>query len=125
MSKSRKIYFLQFLGHLQVLVIFIACLLPLKVPQEISISFFDKWVHLIIYGWLALWFAPLSKHKNFLLLALIFMGIGIEFLQSLTSYRTGDILDIAANSLGAFLGMALAKKRITPLRFIIPEDLHH
>ncbi|HVQ62451.1 MAG TPA: VanZ family protein, partial [Burkholderiales bacterium] len=46
-------------------------------------------------------------------LAFAAMGVGIEFLQGLTDYRTFDVADMIANALGAGLGWSLAQ---TPLR---------
>ena len=36
------------------------------------------------------------------------MGIGIEFLQRMTGYRTFDVYDMAANATGVLLGWAAA-----------------
>jgi glycopeptide antibiotics resistance protein len=36
------------------------------------------------------------------------MGVGLEFVQGWLGYRTYDVLDMAANTLGVLLGLALA-----------------
>jgi glycopeptide antibiotics resistance protein len=44
--------------------------------------------------------------------AFALMGVGIEFLQGLTDYRTFDVADMVANAVGAALGFGIAQ---TPL----------
>ena len=38
----------------------------------------------------------------------IAMGVGLEFIQGMTDYRTYDVLDMAANSIGVLLGWGVA-----------------
>lgn len=68
----------------------------------------DKAEHALMYMGLTL-VAGLGAQstKSWILLALAgeFLGILLEFLQSLTGYRTLDIHDVAANSVGVALGL--------------------
>ena len=78
-----------------------------------SISWFehaDKLLHGITFLALTLWFAGLvARHAwGRLALALIVFGLVIEACQFLVGYRTADWIDLAANTLGILLGMALA-----------------
>lgn len=76
----------------------------------------DKVKHTLAYSILS-FFWLLSCHlgkinvkKLHLILIIIIYGVIIEVLQSsLTTYRTGDLLDILANSLGVLLGYIFLK----------------
>jgi VanZ family protein len=76
----------------------------------------DKLAHFLGYGSLALWFGMIFSSRIAQLgvaLAFCAMGVGLEFLQGLTGYRTMDVADMIANALGAALGWGLAQ---TPLK---------
>ena len=87
----------------------------------IKIPHFDKFVHftfyftMVILGILAVreYFETPVKFKKVMVYVLLFAvayGIIIEVLQyTLTSNRQGDILDALANTIGALLGMWVAK----------------
>ena len=57
-----------------------------------------------------LWFAQLHPKSRYIGLAggLIILGILMELLQSLLGARSGDIWDVAANSVGTVLSCGLA-----------------
>lgn len=79
----------------------------------------DKFAHGIAYSSLSFWFAMLFQGRiRQLSIALAFaaMGVGIEFLQGLTDYRTFEVADMAANGTGAAIGWALAQ---TPARHVL------
>ena len=40
-------------------------------------------------------------------LAFVAMGIGLEFLQGMTGYRSFDVMDMLANTIGVALGWIL------------------
>ncbi|MDQ7075089.1 MAG: VanZ family protein [Gammaproteobacteria bacterium] len=70
----------------------------------------DKFLHMVAYGTSMGWFMQLyPRHRHRFLLALLFagQGIGIEFLQGLTSYRSFDYWDMLANTLGVGLAWLL------------------
>jgi len=88
-----------------------------------NVEFIDKWTHLVMYGGtcIVIWIEYLRKHtvihkgKLFLFawLAPILMSGIIELLQEYcTTTRSGEWLDLVANSTGvtlaALLGMLLA-----------------
>jgi glycopeptide antibiotics resistance protein len=76
----------------------------------------DKLAHFVAYGSLSFWFGMLFEGRGRQFLAAVAfaaMGVGIEFLQGLTDYRTFDVLDMLANAIGAAIGFGLAQ---TPLR---------
>jgi len=86
-----------------------------------NIPFFDKIVHfgfyfvMVVSGMLALKEQCQNNFKLFksLVVMLVFAityGIIIEILQaSITVSRQGDVFDVMANTLGALLGMVVAK----------------
>lgn len=76
----------------------------------------DKLKHALAYSvlsffWLLSYhFGKIKVKKMHLLFLLIGYGVIIEVLQSsITSYRTGDLLDILANSIGVLFGYIFFK----------------
>ena len=85
-------------------------------PEEpfFEIIYFDKWVHIGMFGILTfLWCFPFLKSKNgsvklFLLIALysIIYGVLMEFVQKYFAFeRDFDLLDIIADSVGSILAL--------------------
>ena len=100
------------LGWGMVLAVFVLSLIPIDVDLGEGR---DKVAHFIAYGSMAFWFAMLFPGRARQLgwaLAFAAMGVGIEYLQRMTGYRTFDVADMAANGIGAALGWGLAQ---TPL----------
>jgi len=80
-------------------------------PPEIDIAHGDKLGHLAGYGLLMFWFAQLySKRSARIAYAagFIAMGVGLEIVQGALGYRSYEVLDMFANSLGVALGWAAA-----------------
>jgi len=81
----------------------------------------DKVYHSLAYfalciAWL---FSFVKKHqyKYLIVFLCIIYGIVIEFLQSiLTSYRTGDIIDVLANSFGILLALIVFNQILKKLK---------
>src|SRR5258708_12194224 len=79
----------------------------------------DKLAHLAAYGGLSFWFGILIDGRGRELriaIAFALMGVALEFLQSLTPYRTFEVDDMIANAAGAGLGCGLAQ---TPRRNVL------
>lgn len=75
----------------------------------------DKLEHLMAYGSLMFWFCmvyPAARRQCLLAPAFCAMGVGIEFLQGMTSYRTYELADMAANCAGVAVGWCVGR---TPL----------
>ncbi|HUL92708.1 MAG TPA: VanZ family protein [Burkholderiales bacterium] len=75
----------------------------------------DKLAHFVAYGSMAFWFAMLFRgraRQAAIAIAFAAMGVAIEFLQGMTDYRSFEVADMIANSIGAALGWGLAQ---TPL----------
>ncbi|HEX5128613.1 MAG TPA: VanZ family protein, partial [Usitatibacter sp.] len=67
--------------------------------------------HFIAYGVLMLWFAQLYgsfRARLALFAAFVLLGVGLEFAQSLTTYRSFSPSDMLDNAIGALTGFALA-----------------
>jgi VanZ family protein len=80
-----------------------------KMPSyTVSISHLDKWQHCLAYFVLTFFwlFTFYKNERNYLVIfCCILFGIIIEVLQyTITNYRTGDYLDVLANSSGVLFG---------------------
>lgn len=105
------------LGNLYIVAILItltiACLSLIKMPSSsIKIINIDKAYHSIAYftlgvTWLFSYYKKPEK-KYVIVICCIVFGIIIEIIQSkLTSYRSGDYIDVIANSCGVFLALLI------------------
>jgi VanZ family protein len=70
----------------------------------------DKWLHGMTFLFLAIWFAGLWERRAYWRIAvgLMLFGFMVEGAQLLVGYRTADWLDIAANTAGIMVGLAVA-----------------
>lgn len=78
----------------------------------------DKYDHLLAYATLMFWFAQIheqSRVRLCLALALIGMGVGLEFLQRLTGFRTFEIGDMTASAIGVCVGWIASPPRLPHL----------
>jgi VanZ family protein len=81
-----------------------------KMPSNnVGIAHLDKLQHCFAYFILSSsWLLVFYKKKKIIVACCILFGIIIEALQhKLTDYRTGDYLDVIANSTGVFLGLLI------------------
>ncbi|WP_408648493.1 VanZ family protein [Tenacibaculum pacificus] len=79
-----------------------------KQPAIIQINHLDKYEHAFAYFVLCfVWLLAYSKTKNnsfIVVFCCVFYGIIIEALQvTITTYRSGDVLDIVANTTGILI----------------------
>ncbi|MBL6988590.1 MAG: VanZ family protein [Bacteriovoracaceae bacterium] len=88
-----------------------------------TIPHLDKLLHAGIYTYLGWYFSQIftSSKRLIILVALLAMGILIEFLQKLTGYRSFELQDIAANIFGITLGVFVFHKIYPNLI----EDIDH
>ncbi len=109
--------------------LFLAVLSLSAVPKlnlGLGIKSGDKYLHFVAYfGLTILWYFALKERINekvfkfFVPLALILYGIILEGLQSgLTTYRTGDIYDAIANTVGVIVALLVFNKLIKWYRTI-------
>ena len=109
-QRHRRIWLL--LGGGMVFSVVVLSLIPVDVDLGEGR---DKVAHFLAYGSMSFWFGMLFAGRARQLgiaLAFALMGVGIEFLQGLTDYRTFEVADMVANAIGAALGWGLAQ---TPL----------
>ncbi|MBP5381149.1 MAG: VanZ family protein [Bacteroidaceae bacterium] len=103
------------LSHFVTAVVIILSLAPLQeMPEMPDIKFMDKWGHFVMYGGLCLviWWEYFKQHKSILWLRVTIgaillpalLGGALELMQKyLTTYRSGDWMDFAANCVGVLL----------------------
>ena len=98
------------------IAIVLLSLLPIpdiKLAEDVPL--FDKWTHMVMYGTLTLviWFEYRRTHQQynakrllvFAFLAPIAMGGTLELMQAyLTTCRSGEWLDLVANTIGVCIG---------------------
>ncbi|APA00927.1 VanZ family protein [Flavobacterium commune] len=96
------------------------CLIRISELPEIKISYIDKYIHAFFYFvfsllWfyaLQFYFKKVSRKKLFVvvvLMAFVF-GIAIELFQTfLTTSRSGDVIDVVANTAGSLLAILLIR----------------
>ncbi len=96
------------LGWILIGVVVYASLFPVPYPKT-EFDQMDKVHHFLSYGILMLWFSQVfhSRQRFLLLMALITMGILIEFIQPYTG-RMFDPFDMLANSSGALVAWLLS-----------------
>lgn len=84
----------------------------LRMPDiNISYAHTDKIIHFMLYFILVGWFVQLYKSiasRLIILAGAIALGMLIEFLQGMTSYRSFDYLDGLADAIGALCAFLLA-----------------
>ena len=100
------------MGWLLVLTVTVLSLIP--VEADLSEGR-DKWSHWLAYGSLMWWFGMLHTRQMtrvWIALALVAMGVVIEFLQGQTGYRSFDVHDMVANTLGVLSGWVVV---LTPV----------
>ena len=80
-------------------------------PPKVDFEQSDKVGHFLAYGSLRLWFCFLYaalKVRIAYAAGFIAMGIGLEFIQGALGYRTYEVFDMFANTIGVLLGWAAA-----------------
>jgi VanZ family protein len=98
-----------------IVALIVVCLIPLPPLPDNS----DKLEHLFGYFALSAAAVQLFGSRRALSLAavcLVALGIGVEIAQGFTAYRSSDLADALANTLGVLLGMATA---LTPWRDLL------
>lgn len=98
---------------------------PPHTPLE-HVPFIDKWTHLVMYGGFCsvIWLEYLRRHKTlcwrrlviWALVAPVLMSGAVELAQAYcTANRSGEWLDLVANSLGVLVGNLLGYFVLRPV----------
>lgn len=71
---------------------------------------FDKWLHGITFLFLAVWFSGQYSRDRYVRIGtgLFAFGIIIELCQRMVSYRTAELMDLLADTVGIVIGLAIA-----------------
>jgi len=80
-------------------------------PPQVDIESGDKLGHFLAYGLLMFWFGLLYRSWNARIAyaaGWIALGVGLEFAQRATGYRSFELADMAADALGVLLGWGAA-----------------
>ncbi len=81
-------------------------------PSPLSFPNADKLEHGLAYAVLSWWFCQIYlslRQCGIVIVAMIIMGVVIEFLQGWSGYRYFEYADMLANSTGVVLGYLLAR----------------
>ena len=128
----KRRYISAFLLCVYIVTVAVLCFMkPSSLPQ-VELDFFgipmDKVVHFIMFlpfsilAYMTFWPADAGKiRKMAVLLVIVIFGAGMavatERIQAMTGYRTGDIMDFAADMTGILTGAAL-----TALFILLKKD---
>lgn len=80
-------------------------------PPDPGFAYGDKLGHFFAYSLLMFWFCHLYRYRYTRLaygLGWVMLGVGIEFAQGATAYRSFEVADMAANSLGVLFGWGIS-----------------
>jgi VanZ family protein len=102
--KHRRLWLV--LGWVLVAATIYLSLIP-NPPEPVSFPGFDKVEHFIIYGALMFWFGQIytyPRQRVVVAALLVVLGVGIEFVQGMTGYRSFEYADMAADTIGVILG---------------------
>jgi len=98
-------------GVLLVLIVIVVCIIPgNEIPGVFALN--DKVSHLLGHGALAVYFAGLVPRQRWwkIFVFLLLLGSAIEVAQYAMHWgREGDPRDVIANSIGAVLGLLVAR----------------
>jgi VanZ family protein len=104
--KSARLFCIAF-GWAMVLAVVWVSLTPS--PPEVDFVDSDKYGHFLAYGALMFWFGQLYRRfweRVAYACGFTALGLALEALQGLLGYRTYDVFDLVANTLGVLMGWA-------------------
>ena len=78
--------------------------------SRVTLIDFDKWLHGFTFAFLAVWFSGQYSRNRYwgIGIGLFLFGIVIELCQRMVSYRTAELMDLAADTVGISLGLIIA-----------------
>jgi VanZ family protein len=84
----------------------------------------DKIGHVAAYTMLMVWFASLYANMRWICgVSFVALGVGLEFAQALTGYRTFELADMAADTMGVALGWLAALPPLPNLLVLMERGL--
>jgi VanZ family protein len=96
-------------------------------PEMLGVENEDKLGHIAAYGLLMWWFAQdvlAARRRAGMALALIALGVALEFLQGWGGLRSFSVADMVADAAGVAVGWALAPPRLPNLLQRVTVALH-
>jgi VanZ family protein len=125
MKELKYLRFWLILGWGMVFLVAVLSLIPS--PQVLGpVLPSDIVIHLLAYSSLMLWFGCIySTGRRYLILGLVLILIGIvlEFLQGMTSYRCFEYKDMLVNFFGVLLGWLLSMTRISSFLIFVEQRI--
>lgn len=78
--------------------------------SRVALFAFDKWLHGITFVFLAVWFSGQYSRQKYVHIGigLFLFGVLIEMCQRMVSYRTAELMDLAADTVGIVIGLGIA-----------------
>lgn len=108
--KRQTLRRLWFAGGLVLCIVFLLGALMPHPPSIKSINHFDKYEHAFAFVVISLWFAALFPRRFMRILVLLSSyGALVEILQWASGYRSGDVWDWVADTIGILIGLVLAR----------------
>jgi VanZ family protein len=98
-------------GWLLVALVTAGSVMPQNAVQLLNqLAIPDKVLHAGSYCILMLWFSGMYQRRFYwvLVVVLLALGLGLEFVQRRLGYRSFELLDMAANLTGIILGLIAA-----------------
>lgn len=102
-------------GYALVALVVYLSLTSSPVDLEMDVPYQDKFFHALAYFTLMAWFSQIyhdSFKRKIIATFFILMGIALEYLQSFEPARYYEIADMAANTTGVLLGLAVSASRV-------------
>lgn len=112
MLKYRRVWMA--CGWLLIALVVYLSLTP-QPPAPLTFDNSDKLEHGFAYATLSFWLCQIyvsAKSRARVMAGLIGLGVSLEYVQGWTGYRSFDVLDMQADSIGVLLGWLLV---FTPL----------
>ena len=97
-----------------------------KLEVDVPGAHADKYAHTAAYAALMFWFAQIyasAYSRVIIACALALLGIGLEYLQAYTDYRTFERADIVADIAGIVLGWLAAPPRTPNLLLRVESSI--
>ena len=103
-------------GWLLVILVVYLSLTPAP-PAPMTFENSDKVEHALAYATLSFWFCQVyPRQRVWVMVSLVGLGVALEYVQGWTGYRTFDVMDMLADSVGVLLGWLLVQ---TPLGHLL------
>jgi VanZ family protein len=108
------------IGWMLVILVVYLSLTP-HPPEPMRFENADKFEHALAYAALSFWFCHIYSSvisRLLVIAALVGLGVGLEYVQGWTGYRTFDVMDMLADGAGVLLGWMLV---LTPLMRVLAD----